>query len=205
MKKIKQLFAGLLLAISVGMASFAPPAAMLATMPVASSAVTSTAVTLVSAGALLASAPAQATSFTDFLENQLTDFLFRAQTFTPPAALFVSLHTAACSDSSTGTEVTGGSYARVSVTRSLANFAGTQAAASTTASSGTSGTTSNNVVITFPAPTANWGSITHFGVFDASSAGNMWICQALTVAKTVNNGDAAPSFSAASLTIQVDN
>ena len=162
---------------------------------------------LFSASLLLAamSFAAHATSFTDYLENQLTDFLFRAQTFTPPAAIFISLHTAACSDSSTGTEVTGGSYARVSVTRSLANFAGTQSAGSTVASSGTGGTTSNNNAITFPAPTANWGSITHFGIFDASSAGNMWVCQALTVAKTVNNGDAAPSFPAAALTIQVDN
>lgn len=63
-----------------------------------------------------------------------------------------------------GTEITGGAYARVAVTASLANFAGTQSAGSTTASSGTGGTTSNNGTITFPAPTANWGSVTHIGI-----------------------------------------
>jgi hypothetical protein len=67
------------------------------------------------------------------------------------------------------------------------------------------GTTSNNAAITFPAPTANWGSITHFGLFDAPSAGNMFFCQALTVAKTVNNGDSAPSFAIGALTVQIDN
>ena len=156
--------------------------------------------------ASLAFAPvAQATSFTDYLENKLVDWLIRGQAFTPPATLYVSLHTGACSDSSTGTEVSGGSYARVAVTSSLANWAGTQSAGSTTASSGTSGTTSNNNAITFPAPTANWGVVTHFGVFDASTSGNQLICQALTVSKTINNGDAAPVFNAAALTIQVDN
>lgn len=154
----------------------------------------------------LAFAPiAQATSFTDYLENQLVDWLIRGQTFTPPASIYVGLLTSACSDSSAGTEVTGGSYARVAVTRGLTQWAGTQSAGSTTASSGTGGTTSNNASITFPAPTANWGVVTHFAIYDASSGGNMWICQALTVSKTINNGDAAPVFNAAALTIQVDN
>jgi hypothetical protein len=87
----------------------------------------------------------------------------------------------------------------------LTNFAGTQAAGSTTASSGTGGTTSNNGAITFPAPTANWGSVVAFGIFDALSGGNLLFYANLTVAKTVNNGDAAPSFAAAALTVQEDN
>jgi hypothetical protein len=67
------------------------------------------------------------------------------------------------------------------------------------------GTTSNKATITFPAPTANWGSITHFALYDASTAGNMLFCAALTTSKTVNNGDAAPSFVVDALTVQVDN
>ena len=104
-----------------------------------------------------------------------------------------------------GTEVTGGSYARVSITSAFANWAGTQAAASTVASSGATGTTSNNGTVTFPAPTANWGVVTGFGIFDATTAGNLLIYGALTVSKTVNNGDAAPVFPAAALSIQLDN
>ena len=152
----------------------------------------------------LAPAPAQATSLTDYLENKLIDWLIRGQVFTPPTSLFISLHTAACSDSATGTEATGGAYARAAVVSSLANWAGTQAAASTTASTGTNGTTSNNAAINFPTPTVGWGTVTHFGVFDASTAGNMLICQALTVSKTINTGDTV-SFAAAALTVQIDN
>ncbi len=149
--------------------------------------------------------PASATSMADYLENKLIDWLLRAQTFTAPATVYVGLGTAACSDSSFGTEVSGGSYARVGVTSSLVNWAGTQSAGSTAASSGTGGTTSNNNAITFPAPTANWGSVTHFFIADASSSGNLLFCAALTQAKTINNGDAAPSFASAALTIQIDN
>lgn len=154
-------------------------------------------------------------ALSDFMENKLIDWLLRAQAIgitgataaagTGPATTYVGLLTAAPSDTGGGTEVTGGSYARVAVTSSLANWAGTQAAASTSASSGTSGTTSNNASITFPTPSANWGTVTHMGIYDASSAGNLLIYAPLTVSKTVNNGDAAPAFAAAALTFQIDN
>lgn len=154
-------------------------------------------------------------ALSDFMENKLLDWLLRAQAIgitgataaagTGPATVYIALFTANPTDTGGGTEVTGGSYARVAVTSSLANWAGTQAAASTTASSGTSGTTSNNAAITFPTPSANWGTITGVGIFDASSAGNLLIWSALTTSKTVNNGDPAPSFAAAALTFQIDN
>lgn len=141
----------------------------------------------------------------DYLENKLIDHLFRGQSFAAPANLYVGLLTAAPSDTGGGTEVTGGSYARVTVANSLANWAGTQAAASTVASSGNSGTTSNNGAITFPAPTANWGVASHFGIYDASTAGNLLFYGALTASKTINSGDAAPVFPAAALSLQLDN
>lgn len=146
---------------------------------------------------------------TDFLENKQIDWFFRAQAIgitgataaagTGPATLYISLFTAAPTDSTAGTEVTGGSYARVAVTSSLANWAGTQSAGSTTASSGTGGTTSNNNAITFPTPSANWGTATHWGMHDAATAGNLLKYAALTASKTINNGDPAPSFAAGAL------
>lgn len=142
-----------------------------------------------------------AQSLTDYAENRIVDALMRGQSLGAPATWYVGLLTSACSDSSAGTEVSGGSYARVAVTAGLTQWAGTQSAGSTTASSGTGGQTSNNASITFPAPTANWGSITHFALYDASTAGNQWVCQSLSTAKSVNNGDAAPSFSAGALTV----
>ena len=148
---------------------------------------------------------ANATALTDYAENKVVDALLRGQALGAPATFYVALYTTCPTDSTAGTEVTGGSYTRVAVTSSLANWAGTQGAGTTTASSGTSGTTSNNGVITFPAPTANWGVVTCWGLLDASTAGNLWIYSALTVNKTINNGDAAPSFAAGAATFQVDN
>lgn len=149
----------------------------------------------------LSFAPVQAQSLTDYAENRIVDALLRGQSLGAPATFYVALYTSACSDSAAGTEVSGGSYARVAVTSSLANWAGTQSAGSTTASSGTGGQTSNNAAITFPAPTANWGSITSFGLTDASTDGNVWVCQSLTTPKTVNASDAAPSFAIGALTV----
>lgn len=118
--------------------------------------------------------------------------------------LYVALLTAAPSDSGGGTEVSGGSYARVAVASTLANWAGTQSAASTTASTGTAALTSNNNAITFPAPTGNWGVATHLGIYDSPTTGNLLYWVALTVAKTINNADPAPSFVAAALTVTED-
>lgn len=154
-------------------------------------------------------------AFSDFAENKLVDWIFRGQAIgitgasaaagTGPTNLYVALLTAAPSDTGGGTEVTGGSYARVTVASSLVNWAGTQAAASTVASSGSSGTTSNNGTLTFPAPTANWGVVGWSAVYDAVSGGNLLFWSPLGVSKTVNNGDAAPSFAPAALTFQIDN
>jgi hypothetical protein len=139
-------------------------------------------------------------AMSDFLENKLIDQLFRGQTAPTTTTLYVGLLTAAPSDAGGGTEVTGGSYARVAVTSSLANWAGTQAAASTVASSGTGGQTSNNAAITFATPSATWGTVTHFGIYDASTAGNLLFWGALTISKTINQADTV-TFPAASLSI----
>lgn len=162
--------------------------------------------TLALAVAALASVsmPAQAGALTDFAENKVVDAVMRGQALGAPASFYVGLDTVACTETGGGTEVTGGSYARVAVTSSLANWAGTQAAASTTASSGTSGTTSNNAVISFPTPSAGWGTVVSVRWWDAASAGNAWICTTLAVSKTINTGDTV-SFPAASLTFQADN
>lgn len=143
-------------------------------------------------------------AMSDYLENKIVDWLFRGQTYTPPAGLFIGLLTAAPSDTGGGTEVSGNAYARVNLAPSLTNWAGTQAAASTTASTGTSGTTSNNSAVTFPTPTASWGTVTHFGIWDASTAGNLLFYGALNISKTINSGDTV-TFPISSLSVQIDN
>lgn len=152
---------------------------------------------------------------TDFYENKLLDWRFRGQALgitgasaaagTGPTAHYVALFTSAGTDAGPGAEVTGGSYARVAVASSLANWAGTQGAGTTTASTGTSGTTSNNNPIVFAAPTANWGQVVEFALFDSLTGGNELTRAALTTPKTINSGDPAPSFAAGTLSYQMDN
>lgn len=139
-------------------------------------------------------------AMSDYLENKLVDQLFRGQSAPTTTTLYVALYTSAPSDSGGGTEVSGGAYARVAVTSSLANWAGTQSAGSTDASSGTGGQTSNNAAITFPTPTAGWGTVTHFAIYDAASGGNELFWGALTIAKTINQADTV-TFPAGSLSI----
>ena len=136
----------------------------------------------------------------NYLENKLTDHVLRGTTFTSPATIYVSLHTANPADDATGTEVSGGAYARVAITANTTNWSGTQSAGSTSASSGTGGASSNNGAITFPTPSGgNWGVVTHFGIWDALTTGNLLVFGALGTSKTINDGDAAPAFAAAAL------
>jgi hypothetical protein len=138
----------------------------------------------------------------DYLENQLIDHIFRGATYTKPTHLWFALFTSAPSDSGGGTEVTGGSYARVDLPPSNTNWTATQGG-TTGASSGTGGQTSNAVAITLAAPTANWGTVTHYGIFDASVGGNLLLWDALTASRNILNGDPAPSFAIGAFTVTV--
>ena len=113
-------------------------------------------------------------------------------------------------DAGTGiVEASGAGYARVALAPSLANWAGTQAAASTTVSTGTLGVTSNNSAITFGTPTASWqptgGNIWGFAIFDQPTGGNLIGWAGLTTPQQVLNGQAAPSFAVSALTLQIGN
>ena len=137
---------------------------------------------------------------TDYLENKWIDHTFRAIAFPAPSILAVGLFTAAPSDVGGGTEITGGGYARAQLDPSATNWRNTQNAG-TGASSGTGGQTSNNVAITFPAPSAAWGVATHFGIWDALVGGNLLYHAPLAAQKTINNGDPAPTFPAGTLQV----
>jgi len=149
--------------------------------------------------------PSFAASLTDYGENVLADSLFRGTQYsaTAPATYYVALYTTACSDSAPGTEVAVGSYARASIGRSLSAWTGTQGTAGST-SSGTNGTVGNAASVTFPAATADWGTVTYWGIFDAATGGNAIICAPMTSARSITNGSTA-SFGAGALTVQIDN
>jgi hypothetical protein len=131
-------------------------------------------------------------NMSDYLEVELRKHLFRTGSFTKPTVLGVGLFTVTPSDSGGGTEVTGGSYARVNLPPLDANWTGASA---------TDGLTDNAVAITFPAPTANWGVVVAFGIFDATTAGNLLVWGPISPSKTINNGDPAPSFAIGALDV----
>lgn len=159
--------------------------------------------TLLALSAILSAGPAHAAAMSDYLENKLIDHVFRGTAYTAPANIYVALYTSSCSDSAGGTEVSGGSYARVAVATGGSTWANTQASG-TGVSSGTGGTTSNSSAVTYTTPSAGWGVVTHVGLLDASTSGNLLVCSALSASKTINSGDSV-SFPGGSLTFQIDN
>ena len=128
-------------------------------------------------------------SKTDYLENKVLDHTLGKTSYTMPS-VWVGLFTAAPSDAGGGTEVTGGSYARKST-----------AGADWAAASG--GASSNANAITFVTPTGSWGTVTHFGLFDAATAGNLLRWGALAVSKTIGSGDPV-SFAVGELDVTED-
>lgn len=131
-------------------------------------------------------------NMTDYLEGQIRAHIFRTATFAKPTVLAIGLFTAAPSDAGGGTEVTGGAYARVTRNPLDANW---------TAASATDGLTDNAAAITFPTATAAWGTVTHVGIFDAATAGNLLFWGALTASKVVASGDTF-EFAIGSLDVQ---
>lgn len=126
----------------------------------------------------------------DYLENKLVDHILRTASYTKPTALAIALFTAAPNDAAGGTEVSGNAYARVSLNPLDANWTATQGG-TTGVSSGTGGQTSNAALLTFPTPTpAGWGTVTHWVMFDAATAGNVILYGTLTASKVINAGDA---------------
>lgn len=128
----------------------------------------------------------------DYLENALLNHVLNATAYSAPATLYVALFTAAPTDAGGGTEVTGNNYSRKAVTANTTNFP---------AASG--GSVANGAAITFATPSGSWGTVTHFGLFDASTSGNLLYWGALTTSKTPGNGDTV-SFAIGALTITED-
>lgn len=110
--------------------------------------------------------------FSDYLENELLDHVFRNAAYTPAAAVYLGLFTAAPSDAGGGTEVSTGGYAREAITFGAAS----------------GGAISNTSAVEFTASGGNFGTITHVGIFDAATTGNLLAWKAITNV-TINDGD----------------
>jgi len=112
-------------------------------------------------------------AMSDYLENEILDHILGTGAYTMPSNVYVGLSTGSFNDDNSGIELTGNGYARVAITFG--------AAASAVAS--------NNAAVEFPAASGSWGTVSHFGLFDASSSGNLLIHGALTASKVIDTGD----------------
>ena len=109
----------------------------------------------------------------NYLENALINGTLRATTYTAPTTVYVALYTSDPTDADSGTEVSGTNYARQSVTFSAPS----------------NGASTNSAAVEFPQAGSSWGTITHIGLRDASSAGNLLYHTPLDASKTIASGD----------------
>ena len=111
-------------------------------------------------------------SFSNYLETELLDHIFTNSAYTSPTTVYVSLHTANPDEDGSGAEVSGGGYVRQSGSFSV---------------SGNTATTS--AAVEYPTATASYGTVTHVGIYDASTAGNLLAYAALSASKAIDTGD----------------
>ena len=109
----------------------------------------------------------------NYLENALINVTLRATAFTAPTTVYVALYTTDPTDADTGTECSGTSYARQSVTFGAPS----------------NGASTNSAAVEFPQAGSSWGTITHIGLRDASTAGNLLYHTPLDASKTIATGD----------------
>lgn len=108
-----------------------------------------------------------------YLENAMVNAVLRNTTYTSPATVYVALFTTDPTDAGTGTEVSGNAYQRTAVTFGAPS----------------SGVSTNSGAVTFPTATGSWGTVTHIGIMDASTIGNLLFHTALDTSKTITSGD----------------
>jgi len=127
-------------------------------------------------------------SFTDYLEEKLLEHTFRNVAYTSPTTVYVGLLSAGPTDSSSGTELSGNGYAR-------------QACAFDAYS--TNNKVANTSAETFTASGGDWSTVTHFGVYDASSSGNLLAYGEIVPNVTVTDGNSFV-IDAGKLVIEMD-
>lgn len=109
----------------------------------------------------------------NYLENALINATLRNTSYTSPTTVYVGLYTSDPTDANTGTEVSGGSYARTSVTFGAPS----------------NGASLNSSAVEFPQATGSWGTVGWIGILDAATSGNLLYHTALDVSKTIDTGD----------------
>lgn len=130
------------------------------------------------------------TAMSNYLEEKVADVTLRGGTFSSPGQVYLALCTADLTDANvTAGETTYTGYTRVTCGATPASaFTAIDAA----------GLSQNANVITFPANGGVAAVITHWGLYDAVSGGNLLYHGPMTASKTIDPSD-VPSFPANTL------
>lgn len=122
-------------------------------------------------------------SFSDYLELELLDHVFKVGAYSVPTNLYIALCKSTIEEDDTGSTLpnevaNSGAYARTVCNNWSAAAAGA---------------TANSAAITFQEATANWGTVTDFGIVDSGTygQGNLLAYGKLTTAKKIGTGDTA--------------
>ena len=126
-------------------------------------------------------------AMSDYLELKFLDHFTGTASTSAPSAVYLGLATGSIGDDASGSELTGNNYSRKAIT-----FA-----------SASSGSIASNANVEFDPATGSWGSVSHWGIFDASSSGNLLFHGSFTSAKTIASGDIL-KVASGSLTISAD-
>lgn len=139
-------------------------------------------------------------NFSDYTEANVIECTLRGAAFPVPAAVYVALFTASPTDANvTANEVTLAAFP--AYVRKDAAVGGIISSGWTANANGVS---SNAKVVTFPANNgAGAVTVTHVGLYDAATGGNLLYWAPLTSSKTLQIGDVL-SFGIGSLTVTVD-
>lgn len=109
----------------------------------------------------------------NYLENGLLNAVLRNTSYTSPTTVYVGLYTSDPGEDNSGTEVSGGSYARKSATFGAPS----------------NGVCTNSAAVEFDQATASWGTISHVALLDAITSGNLLFYTDITTSKTIESGD----------------
>lgn len=107
----------------------------------------------------------------NYLEEQLINLVFRNTAFATPGTVYLALYSTDPTDADTGTELSGGGYARIAITMGVP----------------TDGVSLNTVDAVFAPATADWTAVTHIGIRDAATAGNLLMHKVLPAPVSILN------------------
>lgn len=124
-------------------------------------------------------------AFSDYLETKLLEHVLLGIPYTPPDNVYVALHPVSPGDDGLGAEVVGASYERKLVTFTAVVDSSTSNEAAL-------------VWVNMPLVT-----VTHVGIWDAATAGNLLFHGALLEARPLSAGDPF-SFNIGDLDVAID-